>query len=219
MFCPDCGKKLKDGIKFCPNCGCSINTGANNFNNQSNNVNQFNSQNNNSNTSSPFNSQNNNSKSGFFSNLSTGKKILSVIVICCLALFIIGAIGSFISPDSNTNSVSSNDSDSFKFTNSDGDEFENPYDDENSSDSDDGSSTNKEYDAGTYRVGDDIDEGEYKFTQTNSYGGYLERSSDSSGELSSVISTEVTSDKGETVYISVEDGEYLKVSGGTIQKV
>lgn len=28
MFCPKCGKELKDGAKFCPNCGAKIQAAA-----------------------------------------------------------------------------------------------------------------------------------------------------------------------------------------------
>lgn len=72
------------------------------------------------------------------------------------------------------------------------------------------------YKEGTYKVGSDIPAGEYKFTQTSSFGGYVERSSDSSMEFDSIISNEATSEEGSTVYVTVLEGEYLKIQGGEL---
>ena len=77
----------------------------------------------------------------------------------------------------------------------------------------------KVYPDGTYKVGSDLPTGEYKFTQTSSYGGYIERASDSSMELNSIISNDVTTKEGETKYVTVSNGEYLKIEGGEIIKV
>ena len=65
---------------------------------------------------------------------------------------------------------------------------------------------------GTYRVGIDIQEGTYKLTCTNEFGAYWERCSDSSGELDSIIANEVFN---ATAYVTVNNGEYLTISGCT----
>ncbi len=130
-----------------------------------------------------------------FKEWSTTKKVISIIVVCCIGLFIVGMIVGSFSPDQNTSSVAS-DSDS---------ESNN-------------ASVDKVYHDGTYKVGSDLPAGEYKFTQTSEFGGYVERSSDSSMELDSIISNEATTDKGSTVYVSVKNGEYLKIQGGDLVK-
>lgn len=79
-------------------------------------------------------------------------------------------------------------------------------------------STNGSYTDGTYKVGTDIPAGEYKFTQTSSITGYVERASDSSMSPESIISNDLTSGEGETIYVTTKDGEYLKVQGGTLEK-
>ena len=33
MFCPDCGRELKDGAKFCPGCGKPLNIQENEIKN------------------------------------------------------------------------------------------------------------------------------------------------------------------------------------------
>ena len=37
-------------------------------------------------------------------------------------------------------------------------------------------------------------------------------------EFDSIISNDATSEKGETAYVTVHDGEYLKIDGGEIVK-
>ena len=124
---------------------------------------------------------------------STAKKAISIIVVCCLGLIIIGLLTGGGTPDANTSSSSSDDSSS-----------------------DVTSTQDQVYKDGTYKVGSDIPAGEYKFTQTSSYGGYVERSSDSSMELDSIISNEVTTEEGSSLYVTVNDGEYLKIQGGEL---
>lgn len=80
------------------------------------------------------------------------------------------------------------------------------------------SNTDKTFTEGTYKVGTDIPAGEYKFTQTSDFGGYVERASDSSMELNSIISNEATTEKGSTVYVTIKDGEYIKITGGELVK-
>lgn len=73
---------------------------------------------------------------------------------------------------------------------------------------------------GNYKVGSDLPAGEYKFTQTDSLGvGYVERARDSSMELDSIISNDLTNNEGESRYINVNEGEYLKIQGGKLEKV
>ena len=123
---------------------------------------------------------------------STAKKAISIIVVCCLGLIIIGLITGGGTPDQNTSSISDDSS------------------------SDVSSTQEKVYNDGTYKVGSDLPAGEYKFTQTSSFGGYVERSSDSSMELDSIISNDVTTDEGSSIYVTVHDGEYLKIQGGEL---
>ena len=68
---------------------------------------------------------------------------------------------------------------------------------------------------GHYKVGTDIPAGEY-YVKCNSYNLYVEVSSDSSGDLNSIIYNLNTAG-GE--YITVEDGEYLKISGGELYEL
>lgn len=70
------------------------------------------------------------------------------------------------------------------------------------------------YDEGTYKVGVDIPAGEYKVI---SYGGYayIEVAKDSLGTLESIITNDnFEGDK----YITVSDGQYLKINGAYIEK-
>lgn len=64
--------------------------------------------------------------------------------------------------------------------------------------------------SGTYKVGDDIEAGEY-FVKCTSYNCYIETSSDSRGTLDSIIANDNFSTH---TYITVRDGEYLTVNGG-----
>jgi hypothetical protein len=144
---------------------------------------------------------------------STTKKVLSIVVVCCIGLIIVGAIMGTFSPDKNTSPTT--------YTSSDSGNNNAAVDTavDNSSNNDSVSTdTEKVYTDGTYKVGSDLPAGEYKFTQTSDYGGYVERSSDSSMELDSIISNEVTDEKGSTMYVTVNDGEYLKIQGGELKK-
>lgn len=69
--------------------------------------------------------------------------------------------------------------------------------------------------SGEYKVGDDIPAGEY-YVKCNSYNLYVQVSSDSSGELDSIIYNLNT---GGGVYITVEDGEYLEIDGGDLYEL
>lgn len=89
MFCPECGAEVKDNAKFCPKCGANVNESE-----------QVNSVNNSVDVK--------NESKGILSFLddwkewSTGKKVISIILVCCIGLIIIGAIGGFLFPDLNT---------------------------------------------------------------------------------------------------------------------
>ena len=121
------------------------------------------------------------------------KKAVSIIAVCCIGLLVIGVIGGMVSPDKNTSTTT------------------------NTNNSNNGNTDSAQvYKEGTYKVGSDIPAGEYKFTQTSSFGGYVERSSDSSMEFDSIISNEATSEEGSTVYVTVLEGEYLKIQGGEL---
>lgn len=70
------------------------------------------------------------------------------------------------------------------------------------------------YKDGEYKVGKDIPAGEYELI-SNTEMGYFEVSKDSNGTLDSIITNDfVTSN----AYVTVEDGEYLKLQGVEIQK-
>lgn len=64
----------------------------------------------------------------------------------------------------------------------------------------------------TYIVGTDIPAGTYKLTCTDEFEAYWERCSDASGELDSIIANEVFN---ATAYVTVNNGEYLTISGCT----
>lgn len=68
---------------------------------------------------------------------------------------------------------------------------------------------------GQYKVGSDIPAGEY-YVKCKSSNLYIEVSSDSSGSLDSIIYNLNTAG-GE--YITVEDGEYLKIKGGDLYEI
>lgn len=138
--------------------------------------------------------------------MGTGAKIAVILVICCVGVLIIGLIGNMVSPDQNTNTAPATPT------------SDNSTSSANPSTSTNTSSSDQVYTSGTYKVGQDIPAGEYKFTQTDEYGGYIERSSDSSMEFDSIISNDATTEKGETAYVTVHDGEYLKIDGGELVK-
>lgn len=68
---------------------------------------------------------------------------------------------------------------------------------------------------GKYKVGKDLPAGEY-YVKCNSYNLYIAVSSDSSGDLDSVIYN-LNTHGG--VYITVEDGEYLDIQGGELYEL
>lgn len=68
---------------------------------------------------------------------------------------------------------------------------------------------------GTYKVGTDIEAGEYYIYCTNSLSCYFEVSSDSSGQLTSIV----TNDNIDTfAFVTVKTGQYLKINGGKFVK-
>lgn len=67
------------------------------------------------------------------------------------------------------------------------------------------------YKAGMYKVGTDLPAGEYLIVGEGL--NYMEVSSDSSGELSSIITNENYTNR---IYIAVSDGQYLKFDGTAI---
>lgn len=71
------------------------------------------------------------------------------------------------------------------------------------------------YGEGMYKVGTDIEEGEYFVYCANSTSCYIEVSSDSSGQLASIV----TNDHFDTfAFISIKEGQYLKVNRGQFVK-
>ncbi len=66
--------------------------------------------------------------------------------------------------------------------------------------------------SGTYKVGTDIEPGEY-FIKCTSYNCYIQLSSNSSGTFNSIIANDNISTH---TYITVRDGEYLTVTGGKL---
>lgn len=74
-----------------------------------------------------------------------------------------------------------------------------------------GADLNDTYMAGMYRVGTDIPAGEYKVTCTSDFGAYVEVATDSTHRLDSIV----TNDNVDTTsYVTVQDGQYLTVTGG-----
>ncbi|MCC7554361.1 MAG: hypothetical protein KO202_07740 [Methanobacteriaceae archaeon] len=141
-----------------------------------------------------------------FKEWSTAKKAISIIAVCCVGLIIVFGIIGALSPDANTQTTNnSNNEDNSVETNSN-----------NEDNSVETNSQQEKYTDGTYKVGSDIPAGEYKFTQTDEFGGYIERASDSSMDFDSIISNDATTDKGTTMYVTVNEGEYLKVQGGEL---
>ena len=141
--------------------------------------------------------------------LGTGSKIAIILVVCCVGVLIIGMAANIMSPDQNTNTAPATTTSSDNSTSS-----ANP----STSTGNSTGSSDQVYPDGTYKVGQDIPPGEYKFTQTDEFGGYIERSSDSSMEFDSIIANEATSEKGETAYVTIKKGEYIKVQGGELVK-
>ncbi len=70
------------------------------------------------------------------------------------------------------------------------------------------------YDQGVYKVGKDIPAGEYKIIANDS-NCYIEVSSDSYMTFNSIITNDNIS-LGESTYITVSNGQYLKFNGGQI---
>ena len=77
----------------------------------------------------------------------------------------------------------------------------------------DGTIKNDNLSGGMYKVGVDIDAGEYKVTPDGS--GYYEVDSSSAGTLDVIVANENFSSD---VYVTVADGQYLKLSGATLVK-
>lgn len=75
-----------------------------------------------------------------------------------------------------------------------------------------GKISNDDLSNGMYKVGVDIDAGEYQ-VEADGDNGYLEVDSNSNGSMDSIVTNENFSS---TVYVSVEDGQYLKLSGAKI---
>ncbi|MDR0911194.1 MAG: hypothetical protein LBM96_01165 [Methanobrevibacter sp.] len=74
----------------------------------------------------------------------------------------------------------------------------------------------KIYTSGGYKVGSDIPEGEYKFTQSEGGVGMVERFGDSSKEDLKDVQT---IDKvGNSFYITIKNGEYVTISSGELVK-
>ena len=77
----------------------------------------------------------------------------------------------------------------------------------------DGTIKNDNLSGGMYKVGVDIEAGEYKVTPDGS--GYYEVDSSSAGTLDAIVANENFSSD---VYVTVSDGQYLKLSGATLVK-
>ena len=77
----------------------------------------------------------------------------------------------------------------------------------------DGTIKNDNLSGGMYKVGVDIEAGEYKVTPDGS--GYYEVDSSSAGTLDVIVANENFSSD---VYVTVADGQYLKLSGATLVK-
>ena len=71
------------------------------------------------------------------------------------------------------------------------------------------------YKDGMYKVGEDIPAGEYKVVLTNATMGYYEVASDSRHDLYSIVANE---NMQADTYLTVQDGQYLKINGAEIKK-
>lgn len=69
--------------------------------------------------------------------------------------------------------------------------------------------------SGEYKVGEDLPAGEY-FVKCHGYNLYFEVSSDGSGDPDSVIYNFNT---GKGFYVTLEDGEYIKIDGGDLYEL
>ena len=127
MFCEKCGAKIPDSTNFCPECGQKLS-----------NVTKSKA------AVISSNSNSIDSLSDKWNSSSTGKKIVSIIVVCCIGLFIIGLIGSALSPDANTSS-SSYDSDWSDSSGSSSSSSSNSDDDYSYSSSSDGRDVSSHY--------------------------------------------------------------------------
>lgn len=86
MFCEKCGAEVPDGVKFCPKCGHDLSAVSI--------------------TKQPASSSTADSIKYTWNSWGTGKKVIAIIVACCIGLFIMGSIMSILSPDANTSSSS-----------------------------------------------------------------------------------------------------------------
>lgn len=68
---------------------------------------------------------------------------------------------------------------------------------------------------GMFRVGTHLDVGEYEIISTSDIGAYIEVSSDSTHEFNSIVSND---NFNNNKYITIEDGQYLTISRGKLNK-
>lgn len=80
------------------------------------------------------------------------------------------------------------------------------------------SQDNKAIKEGTYKVGQDIQAGEYLVKSTSAYSAYYECSSDSTGKSSSIIFNGNISE-GSSEYITLKEGEYITIDRGVMYAV
>lgn len=119
-----------------------------------------------------------------------------------LAVIIIGSIGAAGGEDENSSVVANSNSQSVVESNEE-------VTDKPSKDTEVKEEKETKIKAGTYKVGTDLPEGEYVFFAKSM--GYIEVASDSTGELGSIITNDNVT--GHT-YITVSEGEYLKLRSG-----
>ena len=130
MFCEKCGANVPDNTKFCPNCGNKIiNVPIKKHAGGASTIDSFKTT---------------------WDSWSGGKKIIALIVACCIGLLLIGSIMSIISPDANTSSSS----DSYNYENSDSDVSE--VSDSSSSESYSSSSSDSDYSYSSSSNGHDV---------------------------------------------------------------
>lgn len=71
------------------------------------------------------------------------------------------------------------------------------------------------YGEGMYKVGSDIDAGEYFVSRTSGFSAYVEVSSDSSGKFESIVAN---ANVPTFCFITVQDGQYISVRNGELVK-
>jgi hypothetical protein len=137
------------------------------------------------------------------------KKPLKIIVICAVAIIIIAAIFGGGDDDKDKSKTAANDNVKIASNN------DNSTQPGKTTTTAPTAEPTKEpdqttYDAGTYKVGNDITAGEYVIFCDNGLSGYAELSSDSTGDLDSIVANE---NFEYNTIMEIKEGQYFKMTG------